>query len=53
MIDHEPDCDPIESLAELIDRMVDGGLTPAQLRRGRARAGQYARRVAAVRSVVY
>jgi hypothetical protein len=33
MIDHESDSDSIEPLGELIDRMVDGGLTPAQLRR--------------------
>jgi hypothetical protein len=31
MIDH--DSDSMEPLAKLIDRMVDGGLTPAQLRR--------------------
>src|SRR4029077_16067376 len=31
MIDH--DSDSLEPLAKLIDRMVDGGLTPAQLRR--------------------
>jgi hypothetical protein len=37
MIDHhsdsDSDSDSIEPLAELIDRIVDGGLTPAQLRR--------------------
>jgi hypothetical protein len=33
MIDHHSDSDSMEPLAELIDRMVDGGLTPAQLRR--------------------
>jgi hypothetical protein len=33
MIDHLSDSDSMEPLAELIDRMVDGGLTPAQLRR--------------------
>jgi hypothetical protein len=32
MIDHLSDSESIEPLAELIDRMVDGGLTPAQLR---------------------
>jgi hypothetical protein len=33
MIDHHSDSDSIEPLAEVIDRMVDGGLTPAQLRK--------------------
>ena len=28
----DPDPDPNPPLAELIDRIVDGGLTPAQLR---------------------
>jgi hypothetical protein len=33
MLDHESHFASIEPLAELIDRMVGGGLTPAQLRR--------------------
>lgn len=32
MIDHESNSDSMEPLSKLIDRMVDGGLTPAQLR---------------------
>ena len=52
MIDQHSDSDSMEPLAELIDRMVDGGLTPASLK-GRARAGQYTRRLAAMCSVIY
>jgi hypothetical protein len=33
MIDHHSDADSVEPLAELIDQIVDGGLTPAQLQR--------------------